>query len=124
MGYMRHHAIVVTSWDKEALTKAHAQAQKMFDPVSAACVSKGSSVVSAVVDAGLNGYRSFLIAPDGSKEGWPESDAYDLARAEFVKWLNAQRHEDGSTLLQFAEVFFGDSGKERAAVLATSDDKL
>ena len=63
MGYMRHHAILVTSWDAKLLASAHAQAVKMF------------AYVSPISPAFVNGYQSFFIPPDGSKEGWPESDA-------------------------------------------------
>ena len=96
MGYMCHHAIVVTSWKGELLDQAHGKA-----------VELGMSV-SAVTNEVTNGYRSFLVAPDGSKEGWGTSDEGDAARAAFIEWLDEQRYEDRSTALQWVVVQYGD----------------
>lgn len=96
MGYMRHHAIVVTSWKGELLKRAHK-----------AAVELGMSV-SGITDEVTNGYRSFLIAPDGSKEGWTTSDNGDAQRAQLLDWLDAQRYDDDSTPLEWVVVQFGD----------------
>jgi len=72
---MRHHAILVTSWSEDHVTRAHAEAERL------------GVVITPVVKSPTNGYRSFVILPDGSKEGWAESDAGDTARAAFVSWL-------------------------------------
>lgn len=32
MGYTRHHAICVTSWDQALITEAHAEAERLFSP--------------------------------------------------------------------------------------------
>lgn len=96
MGYMRHHAIVVTSWDDELLAEAHKKASEIF------------SQVAPVTPETVNGYVSFLVAPDGSKEGWDHSDKGDEARETFIKYLESKRYEDGSTSLDYVEVQFGD----------------
>lgn len=97
MGYMRHHAIVVSSYNKQTLEKAHKQAIEHFGPL-----------VSTVIPSLINTYVSFFIAPDGSKEGWDESDSYDTKRSAFTEWLNRQRFSDGSTSLRWVEVQYGD----------------
>jgi hypothetical protein len=104
MGYMRHHAIVVTSWKDDVLEAAHVRALEIFKHVA------------PVTPAVINGYRTFLVAPDGSKEGWDESDAGDIARGQFIDWLNAQRYGDGSSYLQWVEVQFGDDNRETRIV--------
>jgi hypothetical protein len=104
MGYMRHHAIIVTSWKRELLEQAHARA-----------VELGMSV-SEVTGEVTNSYRSFLVAPDGSKEGWDTSDQGDAARAALVEWLDDQRYEDRSTSLNWVEVQFGDDNRETRIV--------
>lgn len=96
MGYMRHHAIVVTSWKGELLKRAHKTA-----------VELGMSV-SGITDEVTNGYCSFLVAPDGSKEGWTTSDNGDAQRAQLLDWLDAQRYDDDSTPLEWVVVQFGD----------------
>ena len=77
MGYIRHDAIIATSWDEKYLRAALAKAEELGLP----CTD--------IVESGTNGYVSFLIAPDGSREGWPESDAGDAAREAWKVWANA-----------------------------------
>lgn len=76
MGYIRHDAIVATSWNKKYLEPARAKAEQLGLPVS------------ELVESPTNGYCSFLIAPDGSKEGWEESASGDDARAAWKQWAN------------------------------------
>lgn len=113
MGYMRHHTIVVTSWDDELAITAHAQAEEVF--TETACV------VSALTPPATNGFRSFFVAPDGSKEGWTASNEGDEARSVFVEWMDSQRYSDGSTSLDWVEVQFGDDDGE-TVVISDSDD--
>ena len=54
-------------------------------------------LVSEVVPTRRNGGGSFFIAPDGSQEGWEESDRGDQQRDVFVRWLKTQREGDGSS---------------------------
>lgn len=97
MGYHRHHAIVVTSWQEESVRKAWAAAREAFDGVQAH--------VSEITPVAINGYASFLVAPDGSKEGWNESNDNDAARDRYVNWL---RHaSDYSVWVSWVEVNFG-----------------
>ena len=74
MGYMRHEAIVVTSWKKSYLEVARNKALEF------------GLDVTELTNECMNGYVSFLIAPDGSKEGWEESDAHETKRGEWVSW--------------------------------------
>jgi hypothetical protein len=106
MGYMRHHAIVVSSWDDAAIQRAHEKARKLFQ----------AEQVTEVLPAVVNGYRSFLVGPDGSKEGWEASDAGDEARKLFTTWLNTQRYEDLSTSLRWVEVQYADDEYETRIV--------
>ena len=77
MGWIRHHAIVVTGGDyDDSVAKAHEKAVELCE-----------ALVSPVLESKINGYLSFFVAPDGSKEGWEESDKGDEARASFKAWL-------------------------------------
>jgi len=81
MGYLRGHARVVTGDDYEEskdINDAHAKATEIFPWVSAICPPQ------------VNGERSFFIPPDGSKEGWGESDAGDKRRDAFAEWLKTK----------------------------------
>lgn len=95
MGYIRHNAIVVTSWNDEAIEAAAEEAYAL-----------GLQVLGPS-DGAINGYRSLLICPDGSKEGWEDSDAGDRQRKQFRHWLNTRRYEDGSSNLEWVEVAYG-----------------
>lgn len=106
MGYIRHHAIVVTGND-DTIEEARQAA------IDAGCVS-----VTNVAHAKTNGYASFLVAPDGSKEGWDTSDEGDAARGRFIDWLNS-----ASRYFSWAEVVLGsDDGVALIARNAWSDD--
>lgn len=95
MGYVRHHAIVVTSSNAGIIQRAHVKALEL------------GCQVSPLVSSAINGYHSFLIAPDGSKEGWDLSDDGDKRRKAFKDWTRTVRHEDGTHSLEWVEVYFG-----------------
>lgn len=101
MGYIRHHGIAVTSWNDELIKKAHEKATQIF-----------KSRTSSIIKSDVNRYQSFFIAPDGSKEGWGESDIGDVQRKTFKDWINEQAYEDGSNSLSFCEFFYGDDNGE------------
>ncbi len=111
MGYERHHAIVVSSWDDKRTDKARRKAKQI------------GCKVSNVVMSDINGYTSFLIAPDGSKEGWDESEVGDDRRDYFVSWLDTQRHSDGSSSFNWVEVQYGDDDRETKIVRHSDEEK-
>lgn len=100
MGYMRHQAIIVTDYDNIRLEANRAKAVELFGPQ-----------VSNIVESKTNGYRTFFIGPDGSKEGWDTSAEGDSARDEFKAHLKSQAYEDGSGPGDWAEVTYQDDGK-------------
>jgi len=110
MGYMRHHAIVVTSWNNDLIKEAHEKAKGLC------------SSVSNITEVVINGYSSFFVAPDGSKEWWEDSDKGDCARNSFVEWLNSKRYEDGPSLA-WVEVQYGDDEGE-TKIIRHSDEAL
>ena len=97
-----HKAIVVTSWHEEGIGAAREVAIGHGLPVS--------SIVGPV----LNGFRSFLVAPDGCKEGWPDAENSDAARSIFIAWLKAQTDVDGSSRFAWVAVQFDDNLYSRA----------
>ncbi len=75
MGTIQHHAIIVTGVDYQESTPVadlYAIAKEIFP------------VVSEILFTRMNGYSSFFIPPDGSKEGWEESDLGDERRELFL----------------------------------------
>lgn len=99
MGYMRHDAIVVTAFDKKYVTRGIKKARDL-----GLCVTPMTEEVT-------NGYHSFLIAPDGSKEGWYTSTQADEARDAWKDWANAAYKE--GVYLEWAHVSFaGDEDRD------------
>ena len=75
MGMIKHNAIVITSWHSQAITDALNKAKE----IGLHTTDIGASAV--------NGYRSFLVCPDGGKEGWELSSDFDAKRLVFKEWL-------------------------------------
>lgn len=100
MGYIRHDAIVVTSWQRDALDAAAAKAQEL-----------GLEVIGPSSKA-INGVSTFLVCPDGSKEGWAASDEFDAKRAAFLEYLNGERYEDNSSCLAWVAISYGSDYRE------------
>ena len=112
MGYMRHHAIIVTSWSSELLNMAYDRAKIIFPKVS------------FIIGSEVNGYKSFFVPPDGSKEGWNSSDKSDSRREEYIDWLDAQRYDDNSTSLDWVEVQYGDNERETRIIRHSDEHEL
>ena len=94
MGYMRHDAIVVTSWNREAIEEAAAKARE--------CGLEILGPSTAVT----NGISTLLVCPDGSKEGWDESNEFDVKRAAYLKYLSSVRYEDNSSFLSWVALSY------------------
>lgn len=107
MGYIRHNAIVVTSWNDEAIVAAADKARSL-----------GMAVLGPS-DRATNYYCTLLICPDGSKEGWDQSDEGDRRREAFREWTRTLRYEDDSSPLAWCEVAYGSDDRE--AVVCESE---
>lgn len=109
MGYDRHHAIVVTSFDPPELEKAREIA-----------IEDGAKVTE-IVPGNVSFWSTFVVVPDGSAEGWSDSTEGDQRRAHIVDYLRSRAFNDGSSLLSWVEVQFGDDNGE-TRVIADSDE--
>lgn len=109
MGYIRHDAIIITSWKRDAIDKAAEEARRL------------GLIVIGPSDERMNGYRTFLVCPDGSKEGWNLSDEFDAKRLAFIEYLDEIRYEDGSSCLEWVAVSYGSDDKSASVVCHTWD---
>ncbi len=116
MGYMRHHTIIVTSPLADRIKEAHDRAQQVFDVEDPPGPERFERLVSPILQGMTNGYQSFFIAPDGSKEGWGTSDTGDDLREQFITWLREQAMTD------WVLVQFGDDGGETKIVTSSQHD--
>ena len=94
MGRIKHHAIIVTSSDDAKIDKAKVEAERL------------GLLTTNIVTDNVNGYSTFLVCPDGSKEGWPESDIGDAQRESFLKHIKTLSH------LEWVEVSYSDDDSE------------
>lgn len=130
MGYERQHAILVSaSYDVRLKDVPDPNVTPDVDGMPWAEYARfkaveifGEDQVSPVLAGVMNGVASFFVAPDGSKEGWPQSDEGDQKRARFVEWMRACAYEDGSSPLDYAEVQYGDDDCEARIVNSGDDD--
>ena len=114
---MRLHAIIVSA-DFDEIEAAHKEACAIFEAPHVDGTTFGG-IVSSLTDEAVNGYRSFLVAPDGSKEGWPTSKLFDERRDEFVEWMRSNE----ALCLDWVEVQFGDDDG-KTLIVRHSDDYL
>ena len=95
MGYIKHNAIIVTGIEPcetfPDLQIVYKKAKKLFGRT---VTKKGKTVT--------NGFQSFLISPDGSKERWEWSNEFDIKRDKFFKWLRKHKY-----YVDVVEVRFG-----------------
>lgn len=75
MGYIIHDAIIVTGFRKADVNEAYQHA-----------TNECGLDATTLHNSPMNGFWSFLIVPDGSKEGWADSDTGEIARAKWIEW--------------------------------------
>jgi hypothetical protein len=97
MSYVIHNPIVVISNIEKYINKAHEKAKDIF-----------GKYVTEIILSNINSCRSFMIPPDGSKEGWPESDEGDQRRDKFIEWIESQKYEDDSNSITYIEVDYNE----------------
>ncbi len=109
MGYLRHECLVISGEDFTEVARVHVIACQFFNEVGA------GSLVGGVIQAVMNGGGAFMVAPDGSKEGWELSDDVSAAR---VKLIDELRH----AAVDWVHLLIGgDDGKY--SVLASPNSK-
>lgn len=104
MGFYLHHAILVTS-NLESIEIAWQY------------VRRTGVIVSDISDAHANGFRSFAVFPDGSKEGWRTSDDGDVLRKSIVDYLRTMQ----TSGLAWVEVSYG-GDEPKARIEAESEE--
>jgi hypothetical protein len=103
MGVMNHNAVIVTTWSDDRANKLQTWIDEQSDRDRELIVRAGSWV---------NGHHSFAVLPDGSKEGWTDSDEGDALRDRFIERLSQDDYDDGSSPWDWVEVGFGEYGQK------------
>lgn len=113
MRFIRHHAIIVTSGDHEG----HALREQAHELARGATLNEDfgtAPAVSPIVASPVNGYRSFCVFPDGSKEGWLDSKSGDAIRDRLIALLRSTLYDNGSGPLDWVEVRYGGDDEDAA----------
>lgn len=95
MSEILHEAIIVTSWSAEKLKIARSIALSHNLPCS------------EFVRSPVNGYASFMIATDGSKEGWEAAAVARKNRDKWVAWVKRYNAGKGCQCLEWVHVEYG-----------------
>lgn len=131
MGHHRHHTLVVTSWDMDDLGEAHAKAGEIYARHLGEARGDGIGPhpvpVGPLIHGGSNGYMTFTVVLDGSKEGWATSNRSNEARAEFVEWLRKMTQspvgKERRLFIDWVEVEFGGDDPQFTKLLAHNGDE-
>lgn len=99
MGTILHEAIVVTTWKEEDIKRAYEIAIEI------------GLLASPILESPVNGYMSFFIAPDGSKEGWPESDQGNEQRKQWKERVSKE-----CECVDFVHLLYGGDADESRIV--------
>lgn len=101
MGYFRQHAIIVSgsTGDDAELNSARNMALSL------------GMTVTEIVESPVNFTATFLVAPDGSKEGWDASNKGDAARKALIAHIR-----DEKLILDWVEVQYGDDNGDTRIV--------
>jgi hypothetical protein len=100
MGTIQNDVIIVTGYDRY-INDAYKKAREIFNVPALDYISK--DLVTPIMWHITNQEGTFMVAPDGSKEGWDLSDEFDNRRKEFKNWLKA--NSDG---LDWVHVTYGE----------------
>lgn len=103
MGYIRHHALIVTSCFEGVMEETHNQA------IEIAKKHKKEHLVSPIINSRMNSYETFMIIPDGSKEGWEDSETGNDIRSKLISYMKNRAEQDdcyfmpGWVLVQYGD---------------------
>lgn len=127
MGYMAHHAVVITiygyvlqeqyKYRDRSPGSIHEHDPQMPDleAFRNSLPEHWRPLLVGPIPSVANDYWTVLFAPDGSKEGWDTSDEGDAYRAKLMD-LFSGTYEGGSSPFDVVQVRFGGDDPELAQV--------
>jgi hypothetical protein len=101
MGTINHNAIIAVTCDSNLADNFQKWVNTLLQQ-------------DLIIKAGSweNGYQTFVVVPDGSKEGGLESNNGDTLRNKVIERLKKDNYEDGSSPWDWIEVGFGEYGQK------------
>lgn len=113
MGYVRHDAILVTDYGYDRAPDVEAFRDSLPEDWRA--------LVVGPIEAVINRYVTYAFLPDGSKEGWDDSNAGDEYRRQFLE-LFSKRYSDGSSPYEIVSVRYGNDREFEPEVIVNYGD--
>lgn len=117
MGYIINHTIVVEGFDEADVIAARGAASAIFAGHNL------HGLVTGVYTHAVNGTMTFMVVPDGSKEGWDTSANGDAARDEFVAWLRDARGATDPKYLDWVEIAYPEDGPPSISRYTEKDEE-
>jgi hypothetical protein len=99
MGVIQHNAILATAWSEECFLSAR-------DWIGT--LDEGERQMFFSMHSPVNSFWTVVLTPDGSKEGWPESEQGDALRDAFIAFLSTS----DTGCWQWIEVGYGELGAQ------------
>ena len=103
MGTKNHNAILATTWNEEEVARIIKWVESL---------KSDDSYLFLFGPATINHQITVIMVPDGSKEGWAESDAGDVLRKNFIAEIEKGNYEDNSSPWDWIEVGYGEYGQK------------
>jgi hypothetical protein len=100
MGTINHNAIIATTWSSNIADE--------FAKWLASNLPAHRFIRTEIM---INNFQSFVLPPDGSKEGFEDSNTGDVLRQKTIERLQQDCYEDGSSPWKWVEVSFGEFGQ-------------
>jgi hypothetical protein len=107
MGTYKIKTIVVFA-NKSFIGEAHQKAMQLLPDLT-----------TEIFVAPLNGWSTFYVFPDGSKEGWEDEIEFDHSRFLLKEWINEQASPQLGSPVKFAEIVF-DEGEADVFISSTN----
>ena len=109
MGYIKHEAVIITATNHyKGDGEITYPVRDAIEALRAEMPEKIARLLSPMLGVGVNGTYSYCFAPDGSKEGWPDSSEGDEWRERVIQ--TALKADEWINVVHLA--FGGDYGVE------------
>jgi hypothetical protein len=100
-----HHAIVITSNEKDKIELVRNKAFELYGLHME--TKNGKALVGPLTIGLINNFYTFLICPDGSKEGYDTSDDGDIVRNKICSFIESLQETTGTNPVNYVEVSYG-----------------
>lgn len=103
MGVQNNEVVLATTWNDEVIMELE---QWIEDEVPDEYQGLFVTIPSIV-----NGEKTIIMAPDGSKKGWETAKICDKIRRRFIHQFSKYAYEDGSNPISWVMIGYGEFGQ-------------